>query len=74
MGNEFPPSTEMLILLYVALIVMCLLFVALGKRCMAFHYQVSSTDTIRKPFRGKEGSTYKEAGYWSQGGVSLPTL
>lgn len=62
-----------LILLYIALIAMRLLFVALGKRCMAFHCQVLSTDIIKMPFKGKKDSTYKPPGYWSQGGISLPT-
>lgn len=62
-------SMVFLILLYIALIAMRLLFVALGKRRMAFHCQVLSTDIIKMPFKGKKGSP----GYWSQGGISLPT-
>ena len=73
MGNELHPSIKMQLLLSIAVIAMCLLLVALGKRCMAFYYQVLSTDIIRMHFKGEEGSTYKPSRYWSQGSVSLPT-
>lgn len=43
--------------------------VALGKRCVAFSYQVF----VNWHYKREEGSAYKPSRYWSQSRVPLPT-